>query len=51
MFVVDGADYVYCKKDLCQLFSLLLASLDRMSALTFSLLGMCWSIHNQKRIG
>jgi len=43
MFVVDGADSVCCKRDLCQLFSLVLASLDSLSALTFSLLGMCWT--------
>jgi len=35
MFVVDGADNVCCKKDLCRFFILVLASLDRMSALTF----------------
>ena len=43
MFVVVGADNVCCKRDLCRLFSLVLASLDSMSTLTFSLLGMCWT--------
>ena len=42
MFVVDDADSVCCKRDMCQLFSLVLTSLDNMSALTFSVLGMCW---------
>jgi len=42
VFVVDGADSVCCKRDLCRLFSLVLASLDNMSALTFSGMGMCW---------
>jgi len=42
MFVVDGADNFCCKRDLCWLFSLVVASLDSMSALTFSLLGICW---------
>jgi len=43
MFVIDGANNVYCSRDLCLLFSLVLASLDRISALTFSLLGICWT--------
>jgi len=43
MFVIDGADNVCCRRYLCLLFSLVLASLDRISALTFSLLGMCWT--------
>jgi len=43
MFVIDGADNVYCRRDLCRLFNLVLSSLDRISALTFSLLGMCWT--------
>ena len=38
-----GGDNVYCRRDLCLLFNLVLASLDRMSALKFSLLGMCWT--------
>jgi len=42
VFVVDGADNVSCKRDLCRLFSLVLASLDNKSTLTFSVLGMCW---------
>jgi len=42
VFVVDGADSVCYKRDLCGLFSLVLASLYSMSALTFSVLGMCW---------
>jgi len=50
MFVVDGADNVCCKKDLCWLFSLVLASLDRMSTLTFLLLGMCLTHRRSKAI-
>jgi len=41
MFIIDGTDNVRCRRDLCLLFNLVLASLDRISALTFSLLGMC----------
>jgi len=41
MLVIDGVGNVCCKRDLCQLLSLVLASLDNMSALTFSVLGMC----------
>ena len=51
MFVMDGANNVCCKRDMCQLFSLVLASLDNMSALTFSLLGCVGRTHVQKRIG
>jgi len=43
MFVVDGADNVYCKRDMCRLFSLMLVSLDSVLALTFSLMGMYWT--------
>jgi len=39
---VERADSVCCKRDQCRLFSLVLASLDNMSALTFSDRGMCW---------
>jgi len=42
MFVVDGADSVCCRRDLCLPLSLVLASLDKTSACTFSPLGMCW---------
>ena len=42
MFVVEGADSVCCNSDRCRPFSLVLASLDNMSALKFSNLGMCW---------
>ena len=42
MFVMEGADSVCCKSDRWWLFSLVLASLDNMSALTFLDLGMCW---------
>ena len=41
MFVVEGMDNVCYKRDWCQLFSLVLASLDNMSVLTFSGQGMC----------
>jgi len=43
MFVIDGVDNVCWSRDLCLLFSFVLASLDRISALTFSLLGMYWT--------
>jgi len=42
VFVVEGADSVCCNSDRCRPFSLVLASLDNMSALKFSNLGMCW---------
>jgi len=42
VFVMEGVDSVCCKSDRCWLFSLVLASLDNMSAPTFSDLGMCW---------
>jgi len=50
VFVVDDADSVCCKRDLCQLFSLVLASLDNMSALTFSVLGCVGCILVRKQI-
>jgi len=43
MFVIHGPDKVCCRRDLCLLFNLVLSSLDRISTLTFSLLGMCWT--------
>jgi len=42
MFVMDGANSVYCKSDLCLPLSLVLASFDRTFARTFSSLGICW---------
>ena len=42
VFVVEGVDSVCVRSDRCQLFSLELAILDNMSALTFSYLQMCW---------
>jgi len=39
---MEGADSVCCKSDRWRLFNLVLASLDNMSTLTFSDLGMCW---------
>jgi len=51
VFVVKGADSVCCKRDLCRLFSLVLASLDNMSALTFLDLGCVGCILVQKHIG
>jgi len=51
MFVVDGVDNVYCERDLCRLFSLVLASLDSMLTLTFSLLGMCWMLNSDRVVG
>jgi len=43
MFFIAGAYNVFCSRDLCLLFSLVLDNLDRISTLTFSLLGMCWT--------
>ena len=48
MFVVEGADSVCCKSDQCRFFSLVLASLDNMLALTFSDMGMCWMYTHSK---
>jgi len=42
MFVVDGEDNICCRRDLCPPLSLLLASLDKTYASTFSPLGICW---------
>jgi len=39
---MDGENNIYCKRDLCRLFSLVLTNLDNMSGLTFSVLRMCW---------
>jgi len=39
---MEGEDSVCCNSDRWRLFNLVLASLDRMSALIFSDLGMCW---------
>jgi len=39
--VIDGVDSVYCSRDRLQFLSLVLANLERMSALTLSVLGMC----------
>jgi len=41
VFVMEGVDSVYCNRDRWRLFNLVLASLDRMSALMLSVLGMC----------
>jgi len=41
VFVVEGANSVCYKRDRCRVFSLVLTSLDNMSALTFSDWGMC----------
>jgi len=51
VFVMEGANSVYCKSDQWQLFSLVLASLGNMSALTFSDLGIVGCRLVQKRIG
>jgi len=48
VFVVEGADSVCCKSDQCRFFSLVLASLDNMLALTFSDMGMCWMYTHSK---
>jgi len=41
VFVMEGVDSVCCNRDRWRLFNLLLANLDRMSALMLSILGMC----------
>jgi len=42
VFVMEGADNVCCNSDRWRLFNLVQASLDDISALMFSDLGMCW---------
>jgi len=39
--VMEGVDSVCCSRDQLQFLSLVLANLERMSALTLSVLGMC----------
>jgi len=39
---MEGADNVCCNSDRWRLFNLVQASLDDISALMFSDLGMCW---------
>jgi len=39
--VMEGVDSVCCSKDRWWLLNLVLANLERMSALTLSVLGMC----------
>jgi len=41
VFVIEGVDNVCCNRDRWQIFNLVLANLDRMSALILSVLGMC----------
>jgi len=41
VFVMEGVDNVYCNRDRWRLFNLVLANLERMSALMLSVLGMC----------
>ena len=41
VFVMEGVDNVYCNRDRWWLFNLVLANLERMSALMLSVLGMC----------
>jgi len=41
VLVMEGAGSVCCNRDRCRLFNLEQTSLDNMSALTFSDLGMC----------
>ena len=42
VFVMEGAGNVCCNRDQWRLFNLVLASLDKMSALMLLVLGMCW---------
>jgi len=39
--VMEGVDSVCCSRDRLRFLSLVLANLERMSALTLSVLGMC----------
>jgi len=41
VFVMEGVDNVSCNRDQWRLFDLVLANLERMSALMLSVLGMC----------
>jgi len=41
VFVIEGVDRVCCNMDRWRPFNLVLANLDRMSALMLSILGMC----------
>jgi len=41
VFVMEGVDNVCCNRDRWRLFNLVLANLERMSALMFLILGMC----------
>jgi len=41
VFMMEGVDSVCCNRDQWRLFNLVLANLDRMSALMLSVLGMC----------
>ena len=48
MFVVKGADSVYCKRDRCRHFSLVLASLDELPRCrTTSILIYCLLANHQ----
>jgi len=47
MFVMDRADSVSCRRDLCLPLSLVLASFDTMSARTFSPLGIAGYVRSQ----
>jgi len=41
VFVMEGVDSVCCNRDRWRLFNLVLANLDRMSALMLSVLRIC----------
>jgi len=41
VFVMEGVDNVCCNRDRWRLFNLVLANLERMSALMLSVLGLC----------
>ena len=41
VFVMEGVDNVCCNRDRWRLFNLVLANLERMSALMLLVLGMC----------
>jgi len=41
VFVMKGVDNVSCNRDRWRFFNLVLANLERMSALMLSVLGMC----------
>jgi len=48
VFVMEGVDNICCNRDRWRLFNLVLANLERISALMLSVLGMC-SMRNHSK--